>query len=198
MSGGGLVPRRMPRQRRSRATIEVILEASTRVLAADGLTGFTTNRVAEVAEVSIGSLYQYYPNKAALVAALIARVQAGYVDEIERLVAATATLPLAAALREFAVFAVRQQYDNPRLAAALDAEEDRLPVGPILRDAEGRIRAAIAALAARYGHADPAAAACDLFVVTKALVEADHAIAAPPSDLTDRLHRLFVGYFTPL
>jgi len=44
----------------------LILEASTRVLAEEGLERFTTNRVAERAGISIGSLYQYYPNKAAV------------------------------------------------------------------------------------------------------------------------------------
>ena len=45
---------------------EVILEAAVRVLRRQGATGFTTTRVAEVAGISVGSLYQYYPNKASL------------------------------------------------------------------------------------------------------------------------------------
>ena len=61
-----LKPRKEPRQARSRQTNEVILEAAARVLAREGVAGFNTNRVAEVAGVSVGSLYQYYPNKAAL------------------------------------------------------------------------------------------------------------------------------------
>jgi AcrR family transcriptional regulator len=44
----------------------VILEAAVRVLRRQGATGFTTTRVAEVAGISVGSLYQYYPNKASL------------------------------------------------------------------------------------------------------------------------------------
>ena len=45
---------------------EIILEAATRVLERNGPEAFTTSRVAEVAGVSVGSLYQYYPNKASL------------------------------------------------------------------------------------------------------------------------------------
>ena len=45
---------------------EVILEAAVRVLRREGAMGFTTTRVAEVAGISVGSLYQYYPNKASL------------------------------------------------------------------------------------------------------------------------------------
>lgn len=59
-------PRKEPRQERSRQMNEAILEGAARVLAREGPTAFTTNRVAEVAGVSVGSLYQYYPNKQAL------------------------------------------------------------------------------------------------------------------------------------
>ena len=61
-----LQPRKRPRQERSRHMNEVILEAAIRVLRGQGATGFTTTRVAEVAGISVGSLYQYYPNKASL------------------------------------------------------------------------------------------------------------------------------------
>ena len=64
-------PRKRPRQERSRATVETVLEATARVLVKHGFDGLTTNLVAETAGVSIGSLYQYFPNKAALVGALI-------------------------------------------------------------------------------------------------------------------------------
>jgi AcrR family transcriptional regulator len=59
-------PRKRPRQARSRETEAVILQAAARVLAEQGPAAFNTNRVAERAGVSVGSLYQYYPNKAAL------------------------------------------------------------------------------------------------------------------------------------
>lgn len=59
-------PRKQPIQARSRQMMADILEAATRVLTEDGLSQFNTNRVAEVAGVSVGSLYQYFPNKEAL------------------------------------------------------------------------------------------------------------------------------------
>lgn len=62
--------RKAPRQARSRATVDAIVEAAAQVLCERGWSGFTTNEVAEVAGVSIGSLYQYFPNKLALVAAM--------------------------------------------------------------------------------------------------------------------------------
>lgn len=62
-----LDPRRKPRQSRSRATVDAILQATAQVLVRDGYQKATTNRIAERAGVSVGTLYQYFPNKDALV-----------------------------------------------------------------------------------------------------------------------------------
>ncbi|MBL1420850.1 MAG: TetR/AcrR family transcriptional regulator [Alphaproteobacteria bacterium] len=59
----GVKPRKQPKQNRSRQMQADILEAAIRVLQQDGLAAFTTVRVAEVTGISVGSLYQYYPNK---------------------------------------------------------------------------------------------------------------------------------------
>jgi AcrR family transcriptional regulator len=62
--------RKAPRQARSRATIDAMLDAAAHILGDRGWTGLTTNAVAETAGVSIGSLYQYFPNKLALIEAV--------------------------------------------------------------------------------------------------------------------------------
>jgi AcrR family transcriptional regulator len=62
--------RKEPRQARSRATIDAVLDAAAHILGDRGWTGLTTNAVAEMAGVSIGSLYQYFPNKLALIEAV--------------------------------------------------------------------------------------------------------------------------------
>ncbi len=63
-------PRKVPRQARARATVDAILDAAARLLVEQGYADTTTNSVAEIAGVSIGSLYQYFPNKDALIVAL--------------------------------------------------------------------------------------------------------------------------------
>ncbi|MBE2251350.1 MAG: TetR family transcriptional regulator [Myxococcus sp.] len=68
-------PRKEPSQRRSRELVDLIVKATTRVLLKHGYEGCTTNRVAEVAGVSIGSVYQYFPNKDALVVRVMERHQ---------------------------------------------------------------------------------------------------------------------------
>src|SRR5689334_2870035 len=62
--------RKEPRQARSRAMVEAIVGAGARVLGDRGMNGFTTNEVADVAGISIGSLYQYFPDKLALIDAI--------------------------------------------------------------------------------------------------------------------------------
>lgn len=65
--------RKAPRQARSRHTVDAIVDAGARVLSDEGWAAFTTNRVAEVAGVSIGSLYQYFPDKLSLTDAIRSR-----------------------------------------------------------------------------------------------------------------------------
>ena len=70
------LPRKIPRQERSRATVEAILDAAAHVLVKDGFDGASTNRIADAAGVSIGSLYQYFPSKEALIAGISERNRA--------------------------------------------------------------------------------------------------------------------------
>ncbi|EPL6456962.1 MULTISPECIES: TetR/AcrR family transcriptional regulator [Providencia] len=77
---GHRVMRKSPKQQRSQVTVEIIVEAGARVLAHKGWANFTTNEVARTAGVSIGSLYQYFPNNLAIAEAIRKR----HLDEILR------------------------------------------------------------------------------------------------------------------
>lgn len=68
-----LEPRKRPRQARSTATVEAILEATIQVLVAEGAPRLTTTRVAERAGVSVGTMYQYFPHKQSLLYAVLQR-----------------------------------------------------------------------------------------------------------------------------
>jgi AcrR family transcriptional regulator len=120
--------RKHPRQARSRQLVAEILAAAGRVLARDGARRFTAARVAEEAFISVGSLYQYFPNKEAI----LFRLQADEWKETGKLLAgilADTSLPpldrLRAAVREF----VRSECEEAKMRVALgDAE-------PLYRDA---------------------------------------------------------------
>jgi AcrR family transcriptional regulator len=88
-----LEPRRTPVQRRSAETLDRILEAAAQVFERHGYAAGTTNRIAEQAEVSIGTLYQYYPNKDAVLVALIERHLNEGVQVFTPLLAELATQP---------------------------------------------------------------------------------------------------------
>jgi len=80
-----VTPRKHPIQRRSRETVEVILEAATQIFIKMGYSAGTTNRIAERAGVSIGSLYQYFPNKDAILVSLAEQHLDESVDRIIRM-----------------------------------------------------------------------------------------------------------------
>jgi len=119
-------PRKRPRQARSRTTVDTILEATARVLVKRGFDGLTTNMVAEAAGVSIGSLYQYYPNKEALVAALIEK----HVDQMTSAVLSELTrvaqLPMAEAVRCVIELMIRAHAVEPELHRVLTEQVPRV------------------------------------------------------------------------
>jgi AcrR family transcriptional regulator len=84
--------RRKPKQARSQATYDSILEAAEQMLQREGPDGLNTNRIAERAGVSIGTLYQYFPDKAAILLAMaqrsLARPDAGFMAQQKTLMAA--------------------------------------------------------------------------------------------------------------
>lgn len=68
-----VLPRKLPSQERSGALVAAIVEAAVRILLSDGYSRLTTKTVAELAGVSVGSFYQYFPNKQAILAEIIRR-----------------------------------------------------------------------------------------------------------------------------
>ncbi len=189
-----LSPRKTPLQSRSLATVQVILQAAARVLAKESLAGFNTNRVAEVAGVSVGSLYQYFPNKDALVTALIEDTQTALALQVQAMVQASEGLSLDEKLRAMADLAVSQQFANPLLSAALDHEEKRLPLQKRLKQTEVALVEAVLALLRPCVPGITMEEVRDMFVITKALVESEADGRAPPADLQQRLIRAARGY----
>lgn len=132
-------PRARPVQARSLATVEAILAAAAQVFEARGFAAGTTNRIAERAGVSIGTLYQYYSDKHAIAHALAARHVAGMLARVNAWAAdlATAEPGLHGALRSLVETALAAHEDQPRLHEVL-LEEAPLPSGvrELVRGAE--------------------------------------------------------------
>ena len=117
-------PRKRPLQKRSRSTVEVILEAAAQVLERDGYSATTTDLIAERAGVSIGSLYQYFPNKDAVLLALTQQHAEAARAVLEPLLAeiVNGTPPVAPWLQRFVRAAVELNGRRPRLHQILFEE----------------------------------------------------------------------------
>jgi AcrR family transcriptional regulator len=75
--------RKTPSQTRALRTVDTLFEATARILASEGEAGFTTNRVAERAGFSIGTLYQYFPSKEAIIVAMVRRQRERVMRELD-------------------------------------------------------------------------------------------------------------------
>jgi AcrR family transcriptional regulator len=118
--------RKLPAQKRSKITVELLLEATTRVLKKHGYAKADTNRIAEVAGVSIGTLYQYFSGKESLIAAVVER----HVDELTDLakveLANAAKLPIRRSIEQVVQFLVKAHSVDPELHRILDEQVPKL------------------------------------------------------------------------
>lgn len=121
-------PRKHPRQQRSRETVDRILDAAARIFDERGYRATTTNHVAELAGVSIGSLYQYFPNKDALLVALARRHVHAAAEHFAQLLAELRRDPptIDVVVRTL-VSASVDANDSTRLHAVLFADSPRTP-----------------------------------------------------------------------
>jgi len=123
-----VTPRRVPVQRRSRETVRAVLDAAARVVAERGVAGATTNAIARVAGVSVGSLYEYFPNKEALLVALAERLQGRMAaDAAEGVAGLAASRDLDEALQRFAETLLAVHEREPVLHRLLDSDAPHPP-----------------------------------------------------------------------
>jgi AcrR family transcriptional regulator len=119
-------PRKVASQKRSRATVDVLVEATARILVKDGFNKASTNRIAEVAGVSVGSLYQYFPSKEALVVAVIERHQQEIMQMVRSELAGILDQPLEEAMRKLIGVAVKAHRVDPKLHRVLAEQVPRV------------------------------------------------------------------------
>ena len=124
-------PRKQPRQERSRHTVDAILRATAHILRTDGWDRLTTNAVARRAGVSIGSLYQYFPSKEALVAALTEAHAAEGFEVLAKAVAEAADAPRSVeeTVRHYIRAMVSLHAGDPKLHRVLQIQVPRLAGG---------------------------------------------------------------------
>ena len=153
--------RKSPQQERSAALMDALVEATARVLAADGYRGATTKRIAAVAGVSVGSLYQYFPGKEALVFAVAQRHFDAVMQALAR-VSLAPDQPLGHAVRAFVAGMIEGHQLDADLHRALTEQMLRLGPAPFQETqarAVGMVRGLLALRAdeVRVGEPDMAA-----------------------------------------
>lgn len=165
------VVRRLPRQMRAHETVAAVLEAVVRILKRDGIEAVTTNRVADVAGVSVGTVYQYFADKRAIFAALHDRHSEQMGELVERTIFAYASAPLEELMRAIVDALVDAHAVDPELHELLASE---VPHGARGAHAfEARLAAAFRiALAARREELPPATDLERLLFVVPVVVDA--------------------------
>jgi AcrR family transcriptional regulator len=107
-------------------TVDALLEATARILVREGFDKASTNRIAEVAGVSVGSLYQYFPGKEALVAAVIERHQREILQTVRGELAEILAQPVEQAVRTIVRVAIQAHGVDPALHRALAEQIPRV------------------------------------------------------------------------
>jgi len=190
-----LAPRKLPRQARSAATVQAILQAAAHILDTEGMAACTTNAVALKAGVSIGSLYQYFPSRDAITKTLILEKTSLLLEEVE---AIGMDKGGRAALVQLVDVGIAQQLTRPALARILDVEEQRLPIEADLRSQMARLHTFMQTLLSQ-ADLPPSArgpeVAADIVSIIRGMVDGAGGRGESDVDaLRERVQRAVFGY----
>jgi AcrR family transcriptional regulator len=189
-------PRKLPQQDRSRITVDAILEATTHILTEEGYDKANTNRIAERAGISIGSLYQYFPNKEALMAALMEQHSHEIAALVESKLHDLLDAPLEVAVPELVRAVIAAHAINPRLHQVLNEEIPRSERLQQMQQADERIAELLRAYLMRWSNAPqerlrqrvhPQNLEMTVFILSRTVESLCHsAVIEHPSFVSDR------------
>ena len=200
-------PRKKPRQGRSQATVDAILVATARVLCATGYDRASTNRIALAAGVSVGSLYQYFPSKEALVAAVIDRHNEEIMQVVRAALTEVADMPIDKGVRRLVTVAIEAHRIDPKLHRVLAEQIPRTgqlaDVEAFNREVHTLVRAYLESRRKEMRKIDPGLAT---FICVSAIEAVAHNTVLNQAEmlsektvrtLVDETTRMVVGYLRP-
>jgi AcrR family transcriptional regulator len=193
-------PRKRPQQERSRSLVEGILAAAARVFVKEGYARATTNRIAEAAGVSVGSLYQYYPSKDAIAVELLRDYRATVLLLVERHLAALTRDNVEVVVGGLMTALLLDERINPALHRVLIEQVVRTSARVEIVGFEEDLEAVVAAAFRSAGLPIPADdVPLAAFVVTRVALGMIHAAVVDRPEyntarLAAELTRLVVGY----
>ena len=197
-------PRKKPRQERAKVTMEALLEAAAQVLVSSGYEATTTKSVAERAGVSIGSLYQYFPHKEALVTALFERMSRQVVEVLSHSLRPGEGLTLEERTRELMRGLVEAYAVNPRLQQVLLQQVPRMGLLNGLQEVQVRLESLVrGSLSRNLAHVRPRNLELAVFLLLRAvrgaiwatLTERPELVREP--EFVEELSALALGYLRP-
>jgi len=194
-----VTPRKKPLQSRSRATVQAVLTAAAHILEERGLPGFNTNAVAERAGVSIGSLYQYFPSKDAILVALMEHSLTMFSEDLSEAIDGAPGDSLADDLKFMLQMGLISHLRRPNLMRLLEGEFQRLEEHIDKTSSHGAGREAMIRLLERYRDrirpGDVAVMAQDVGAIAKVLMgAAGQRLETDWEVVIDRTARAMTGY----
>jgi hypothetical protein len=167
------MPRKVPRQGRAQHTVAAILEAAARILEEQGLEAANTNAIAARAGISVGSLYQYFGSKDAIIAELARSTEQATADLLDEASQTLGTLPFEGKVRHLIHLAFGLLFARPQLGRILSYHEARMRKDAVFVSAGERMVDTVAQLLAvnreSHGHEDCATAARDVLAIVEGL-----------------------------
>ncbi len=143
MTEGSTGLKREPRQSRARQTVQRIIDATAKLVQEQGVDNLTTNKVAERANVNIASLYQYFPNKQALLSALLQNYWNDLTRELNDMLDALGDVSVEESTRLWAQIGIAKFRESDGLLAELLANQSMLASLPEGREFESRLMEAM-------------------------------------------------------
>jgi AcrR family transcriptional regulator len=194
-----VTPRKRPLQSRSRATVQAVLTAAAHILEEAGLAGFNTNAVAERAGVSIGSLYQYFPSKDAILVSLMEHSLTMFSEDLSEAIDGAPGDGLADDLKFMLQMGLISHLRRPNLMRLLEGEFQRLEDHIDKTSSHGAVREAMIRLLERYQDrirpGDVAVMAQDVGAIAKVLMgAAGQRLETDWEAVIDRTARAMTGY----
>jgi AcrR family transcriptional regulator len=187
--------RKTPRQRRSSHTVAAILDAAIIVLKQDGLKGFNTNAIAERAGVSVGSLYQYFPTKEAILVSLIRKMRAGMLEAMKAAMQHASTGEIRHDACVFINASLSHHLDHAETVDILERIEAELPLDGETAVLKAEMHQLVVEILKRAGIESAPIVAADLIAICSALSRTLPASGiSTPEEMSNRMLRAALGY----
>lgn len=192
-----LTPRRRPKQGRSRNTVEAILTASQQILLRNGLQGFNTNVVANRAGVSVGSLYQFFPGKEAILATLVRDMRRDMLSDLIAAQQSSNAEDLSDQIGAMIEASLKHHLRAPELTEIIEQAEAQLPMDAETQALKSNMFQLVLRVLQRHDIEDAETVAQDVIAMCHGMVDA--AISAGERDfdaISKRLRRAATNYVT--